>query len=609
MRWNIGESGKSIYTNDFEGHSEDIELSGEKVSAIIGYKVLNGILNISRELIYPMFRLQPNNTLASYKVIDNDMVFEDCTETFEKVVLDGTLTIYTCINHLEVVRRLYPSTTLPVFYEEVTVYNPTNGSVHLNWLSYKKVDSRLGCKGYLYTERFCDKPHKLIAPNETLKLIFSYQARFASDKPVFEVDSLLWRQNRVEELMSQCKLETDNPILDTMFAFAKLRAGESIFRTQNGLVHSPGGGNYYAGIWCNDQSEYSTPWFAFTNDKNEQEAAINAIVWYERYMNDDYFPIPSSLISEGIDYWNGVGDRGDASMFLYGNTRYFLTTGKLPNHQEAHMLKWCSDYILRKINSDGIVESDTDELENRISSGDANLNTNSLSYGAFKLYSVLLERMDLSKEASHFSNLADELKENIIKYFSANIKGYDTYAYHKGLDVIRAWNCLPLFMGINHNIDGTIDSIEDYLWVDGSLRSTEGEKILWDRSTLYYIASLFRSGYTYLGYTKLFEYSKTRLLGERVPYAVEAYPEFNMRHLSAESALYCRIITDGILGVDFTSDGFTISPKMGPLKHFKLDNFYCNGKYHTIIIENEIINVITEGKIITAKLGERVLIN
>ena len=211
-------------------------------------------------------------------------------------------------------------------------------------------------------------------------------------------------------------------------------------------------------------------------------------------------------------------------------------------------------------------------------------------------------------ETLYFNDLADTLKESIIKYFSVNIKGYETYAYHKGLDVIRAWNCLPLFMGIKHNIDGTINSIEDKLWVAGSLRSTEGEKILWDRSTLYYLASLFRSGYVYLGYTKLFEYSKTRLLGERVPYAVEAYPEFNMRHLSAESALYCRIITDGILGVDFTIDGFTIFPKMGPLKYFKLENFYCNGKYHTIIIENEMVKVITNEKIITAKLGERILI-
>ena len=608
MRWNIDEIGKSIYTTNFDGHSEDIEISGEKVSGIIGYKVSNGILHISRELIYPMFRLQPNNTLASYKVFDNDILF-NFEEHFDKVVLDGVLSLFTHTNELNIIHKLYPSTTLPIFYEEVTLSNITSKIINLDFLKYKKLDGRLGCKGYLYTERFCDKVINSILPNDSIKLLFSYQARFASDMPLFEVDSLKMRKKRIDELFNQCKLTTDNPILDTMFAFAKIRAGESIFRTKNGLVHSPGGGNYYAGIWCNDQSEYSTPWFAFTNDRSEQEAAKNAISWYEKYMNDDYYPIPSSIISEGVDYWNGVGDRGDASMFLYGNTRYFLTTGIIPNSVEAKMLKWCSEYIIRKINSQGIVESNTDELENRISSGDANLNTNSLSYGAFKLYSILLERMNLSDFALYFSGQADELKKNMIKYFSANIKGYETYAYHKNLDVIRAWNCLPLYMGINHNIEGTINSIEDYLWVSGSLRSTEGEKILWDRSTLYYISTLFRCGYVDLAYTKLFEYSKNRLLGERVPYAVEAFPEFNMRHLSAESALYCRIITDGILDVKFEKDGFSIDPKMGSLKLFKLENFYCNKKYYTIIIENGIVNIISENEIITAELGKRIKMN
>ena len=37
--------------------------------------------------------------------------------------------------------------------------------------------------------------------------------------------------------------------------------------------------------------------------------------------------------------------------------------------------------------------------------------------------------------------------------------------------------------------------------------------------------------------------------GEHVPYPVEAWPEGNQRHLSAESALYCRIFTEGLFGL------------------------------------------------------------
>lgn len=44
-------------------------------------------------------------------------------------------------------------------------------------------------------------------------------------------------------------------------------------------------------------------------------------------------------------------------------------------------------------------------------------------------------------------------------------------------------------------------------------------------------------------------YSATRLLGAHVPYAVEAWPEGGQRHLSAESGLYGRIITEGVFGI------------------------------------------------------------
>jgi cellobiose phosphorylase len=53
------------------------------------------------------------------------------------------------------------------------------------------------------------------------------------------------------------------------------------------------------------------------------------------------------------------------------------------------------------------------------------------------------------------------------------------------------------------------------------------------------------------------------LTGFRVPYAVEAWPENGMAHLSAESALYCRIFTEGILGLEPTGyHSFTLRPQL-----------------------------------------------
>jgi cellobiose phosphorylase len=51
-------------------------------------------------------------------------------------------------------------------------------------------------------------------------------------------------------------------------------------------------------------------------------------------------------------------------------------------------------------------------------------------------------------------------------------------------------------------------------------------------------------------------------LGDHVPYAVEAWPEGDQRHLSAESGLYARVIIEGLFGIEPT--GFK-SFKMKPV--------------------------------------------
>ncbi len=59
------------------------------------------------------------------------------------------------------------------------------------------------------------------------------------------------------------------------------------------------------------------------------------------------------------------------------------------------------------------------------------------------------------------------------------------------------------------------------------------------------------------------KYSATRLLGDHVPYAVEAWPEGNQRHLSTESALYCRIMTEGLFGIrPIALDAFMMTPQL-----------------------------------------------
>ncbi|MFK7935337.1 MAG: hypothetical protein AB8G22_17620, partial [Saprospiraceae bacterium] len=88
-------------------------------------------------------------------------------------------------------------------------------------------------------------------------------------------------------------------------------------------------------------------------------------------------------------------------------------------------------------------------------------------------------------------------------------------------------------------------------------------EIFWDRGTLYALRGTFLAGATERSLEKLQQYSQERLLGERVPYAVEAYPEGNMAHLSAESGLYCRIFTEGMFGIVPTGlNSFKMTPRL-----------------------------------------------
>ena len=386
MRWYIAENKKRIVSENFEGHSDRIEMGGEQVSCAVTYGVQNGEPYYKRQFAFPDFRTQPNNTCATYyPETDKNPIAFQTKETFERVEFDGALSVYSRAGDLKVVRRFYPSVELPVFYEQIELYNGGKKSVSPEWKTLDRIDLRLTCEGYVYFERSCNTPCRPIEAGERLSLTFSYSARYANGDIPSESAPLDKRRARVAELLSQCDITTGNDTVDTMFAFAKLRAAEGLCNTVKGLIHNPGGLAYYAAIWCNDQCEYVAPWFAFTGDKKEAEAVENIYGWYYPYFNDGYLPIPSSIICGGTDNFGCAGDRGDAEMYLYGLSRVLLTQGKLPDDNQKKALEWCVEYIRRNLTADGVVYSDSDELENRISSG-INLNTSSLAYGGLGNY-------------------------------------------------------------------------------------------------------------------------------------------------------------------------------------------------------------------------------
>lgn len=366
--------------------------------------------------------------------------------------------------------------------------------------------------------------------------------------------------------MDNLVLETPDPVINQMFAFSKIRACESIYETQGGPMHGPGGESYYAAIWANDQAEYINPYFPYTGYEYGNVSALNSFKHFARFINDDWKPIPSSIVAEGLDIWAGVGDRGDAAMIAYGASRYALTRASREEAEELWpLISWCLEYCHRKLNEGGVVASDTDELENRFPSGDANLCTSSLYYDALISAAYLAKELGKGNDvANTYRKQASTLRKNIEAYFGSTVEGYSTYAYYKGNDVLRSWICIPLTMGIDERKEGTIQALfSPRLWTENGLLTQAGSETFWDRSTLYALRGVYAAGETEKATEYLQRYSKTRLLGEHVPYAIEAWPEGEQRHLSAESGLYGRIITEGLFGIrPIGFKSFTLTPRL-----------------------------------------------
>ena len=109
------------------------------------------------------------------------------------------------------------------------------------------------------------------------------------------------REKLVAEFTDNLVLETPDPVLNTMFRFAKIRGMESIFETKGGLMHGPGGEAYYAAIWANDEAEYFSPFTPFLGYATGNAASLNTYDLYAPYMNKEYNKLPSSIIAEGDD--------------------------------------------------------------------------------------------------------------------------------------------------------------------------------------------------------------------------------------------------------------------------------------------------------------------
>ena len=347
-RWAINSAGGITWQVDERvPHEDHIEMSGLRVSTVLRYGVdANGAFMLNRSMVWPMLRTIPNNTHASlmrrFAWDVTDMVEVNgqslLNEKVKEVTLNGTMVVqseYTLPRKekLGLTRILFPSVSNPAFCEKYILRNTGESTISIEIPSSRSVvetDAAKGVDGsYKLVSTINGQATRQLQPGEelTFSAIFAGYKKNESELS-FDIDrELQARQDLIAGFWDNLVLDTPDPVINTMFAFAKIRGAESIYDTKGGLMHGPGGESYYAAIWANDQAEYINPFFPFLGYDRGNRSALCSFGYFARYMNPDYRPIPSSIIAEGTDIWNGAGDRGDAAMIAYGAARYALARG------------------------------------------------------------------------------------------------------------------------------------------------------------------------------------------------------------------------------------------------------------------------------------------
>ena len=556
-------------------YANHLEMAGFYAASIISYGAdSSGSLRVMRHVAFPSLRMYPNLTGShldhNFKGITFSINQKPVKEKALRFEFDGILHLFTDLGGIRAEHCIFTAPNRKACVEKIRLRNTTGEAARVQLHNHDHPTETKPCYGMnraIYRLYMQEDPCMRfdLQPGEEKAVSVAYCAAAKGEQYTVDCEAeLRSRQTFLKETETFFIVNTPNEMLNTMAAYAKIRACESIFQTKAGLMHSPGGGYFYAAIWTNDQCEYINPLYAYLGYETGVRQALNTYKMYQHYISPEKALI-TSIIAQGEGVWHGAKDRGDSAMYAYGCSRFLLSLGD----RETALLyldsiRDCIAYTLSQIEKDGVVRSDSDELENRFESGSYNLCTSCLAYDALKSCAFLENELGDKERTQFLLERADKLSQAIETYFGAQVEGYHTYRYCREETNLRSWIAAPLTMGLTQRADETVRAlISDKLLKNDGLVTRSGEKVFWDRSTLYALRGMFYCGKANEALRLLKRYSSARLLGEHIPYAVEAFPEGNQAQLSAESGLYLRIYSEGILGYRPTGlKRFEIKPNL-----------------------------------------------
>ncbi|MFA5814201.1 MAG: hypothetical protein WC865_01075 [Bacteroidales bacterium] len=481
----------------------------------------------------------------------------------ESATFDGMLTFTFAENKgIRVIRTIYPSNTNALVIEEWQLQNQSEKTVKMSVSATRQLK---------YTDeeivviRTCTGVEPVaMKPGDKLSFIVSIQAKgiHAPDKVP---DVAGEHQARVDlakwAWQGPGRLETPDPALDLAFALQKFHILECPAETWKGIITHNGSLRYSPGIWANDPVEYSSPVFPFFGNDQLNNASLNMYrIWMEHCRENGIRPFPGSFEYASLKLVQQ--ERGDDAMVLYGLSKFLLFLGDPKAAAEMWpLIVFSAQSVKGHLTKEGIIASETDEMEGRYPTGDANLSTSSLAYSGYRQAARLAHDLGKRSVEIDFDKRADALRKAIEVNFGAEIESFRTYRYFKENTTLRGWILLPIAMGINDRQEATIAALlSDKLWP----RRLEGADILaesirpteWARETYYALRVLFKAGHTEEALDMTRRVVKAQVFGEMGP-----YPDEDAIDMLCPGSLYPRVFTEGMFGIVPTGlKSFTCTP-------------------------------------------------
>lgn len=508
-----------------------------------------------------------------------------------------------------VTRTLYPSMTQALVLEEWQVKNTHSQPVSMMVVLGRKTQSVDEMNDMVWS---CPGVKKVsVKPGESISFSSSVQV-CETAKPIRAINVATERAARLAVTEAAWhgagRLETPEPALNEAFALQKYHVLENPIETFEGVITHNGSLMYSPGIWANDPVEYSSPIFPFFGDAALNRASMSMYrVWQNYCQKKGITPFPGAFWQETLQL--GQEERGDDAMVLYGLSKFLLFQGDRAAAEELWpLIEYSAASILRHTATNGVIASETDEMEGRYPTGKANLSTSSLAYGGYRQAARLARALG-KPVAAEFDTRADTLRSAIESYFGAVVEGFNTYRYYDGNITLRGWILLPLAMGITDRQEPTVAAlISDKLWPnrkDGadilaeSTRPTE-----WGRETYYALRVLFKAGHTEEALDLTRRVVKAQIFGKNGP-----YPDEDAIDMLCPGSLYLRVFTEGAFGIVPTSfNSFECTPwlpKAWP--QMALRDIRIFGRPWDLVVEREgdgqKITVSSKGKIIMTGSG------